>query len=171
MRLIPAFISLLLLGAHSWRWGDSIGILCWCSLIVLLFSGRAWARSIVTLGLAGGIGVWIMTTKTLLGLRLAHGMPYERLLGIMGVVILFSFLSGMLLWGRKAAHHFSQGKEHASTQGVACVGVMLLLGMATLKARIPLLLADRFLPGAGRLEILWLGIYAALLLGRFLESS
>lgn len=171
MRLFPGIISFLLLGAHSFRWGDGIGVWCWLSLLLLTFSGWGWARLVTGIALLGGVGVWGKTTIMLLQMRFASGLPWERLFWIMGGVTLFTFFSSLLLFGNRSERHFSHGREMAPAQALAFFGTTLFLTAASAKASFPLLLADRFLPGAGRLETLWLGFYASWLLGLLLSST
>ena len=63
--------------------------------VALVFVRRPWAVSTLRLGLAAGTGVWLVTAWRIAQQRMAAGMPYLRMLAILGAVAAFT---AMALW-------------------------------------------------------------------------
>uniref|UniRef100_I2Q6Q0 4Fe-4S ferredoxin-type domain-containing protein n=1 Tax=Desulfovibrio sp. U5L TaxID=596152 RepID=I2Q6Q0_9BACT len=102
--------------------------------------------------------------------RLAAGLPYLRLAAIMAGVVAVCAAGGLLAFSaRSRAGHGLDGPRPLA-QGAAFWLTAGLLAVARAKAPFPVLLADRFFPGWGSLEILALGLYAAWLTGRMLAA-
>jgi polyferredoxin len=168
--LILPFTGLLLLGAHSLRTGAVWETGMWLGFAALLFSVRAWARILLIPVLAAGTLLWTGLAVDLVSIRIGLGREWIRLAVIMagtGLVIaggVFSLLS------ERAAIRYSGQKNTALPQAALFVSSAALLWIARAGAPFPVLLADRFLPGSGVLEIFFLALYAAWLGGRFLGS-
>jgi hypothetical protein len=84
--LLPAALSLLVLGAHFLRNGHPLLVLAALALFVLLFVPRRWAARTVQAGLLLGALEWVRALVVLAGERMSEGLPYTRLVIILGVV-------------------------------------------------------------------------------------
>jgi hypothetical protein len=90
IRLLPAIISLLLLGAHYYRAGIIPLVAIMGTGVLILLIRRAWAARIVqVLLLVGGIE-WVRTVFGLVTMRQSMGMPWIRLALILGGVALLA---------------------------------------------------------------------------------
>ncbi|MFU2210591.1 4Fe-4S binding protein [Solidesulfovibrio sp. C21] len=103
--------------------------------------------------------------------RLAAGEPWLRASGIMGLVVAVCLGGGLAAFSPGKAPDAAEPPEHAVPRGVAFWLTAGLLWLARAKAPFPVLLADRFFPGWGDLEIALLGLYAAWLTGRMVTAS
>lgn len=97
LRMIPAVISFLLLGAHFFR-SDSLVLTGACALAPLLLPVkkrgiRLFLKALLFLGAV----VWAQTAFILVQHRLAIDAPWLRLLAIMGGLVLFTLYAGTLL--------------------------------------------------------------------------
>ena len=95
LRSIPAVLALLLLAAHFFRAAAFVPAGLCVAAIALVFVRRSWAVSTLRLGLAAGTGVWIVTAWRIAQQRMAAGMPYLRMLAILGAVAAFTVFA---LW-------------------------------------------------------------------------
>jgi len=91
--LVPAFLSLLMLGAHFVRSGLWLPALLALVLIGALFIRRPWIVRMVQVALIAGTVEWIRTSAVLVSMRQSLGLPWLRLALIMGAVILLSLYS------------------------------------------------------------------------------
>jgi hypothetical protein len=93
-RLLPVIISFLLLGAHFYRagWGVLAGL---CVAFPLLLLLRKWwvPRLFQTLLVLGALE-WLRTLYVFAAMRMAFEQSWTRLALILGVVALFTALSG-----------------------------------------------------------------------------
>jgi ferredoxin len=157
--LIPA-ASVLLLGAHGLRQGD-IGLAAALACLVGLgFTRRAWLRPVMMAALVWGGIVWAQAAVGLVSFRLATGLPWVRLAVIMGAVILCNALALWVLAAGAGRAFFDRGRKEAEAR--AAMFLLTVIGLAVARAKAPfaLLLADRYFPGWGWLEIMALGLYA-----------
>jgi hypothetical protein len=97
LRMTPAVISFLLLGAHFFR-SESLVLAGACALAPLLLpvkkrGVRFFLKALLFLGAV----VWAQTAFILVQHRLAIGAPWLRLLAIMGGLVLFTLYAGTLL--------------------------------------------------------------------------
>ena len=165
IRILPALLSLLLLAASALRrgeWGLTASLAALC---LLAFTRRDWLRPVLIAALAWGVLVWLDTTRTLVNFRLMAGLPWQRLAAIMGGVVLLNVAALALLFTDKARAWFRNATNWAGPRAAAFVLTAALLALARAKTPFPVLLADRFLPGSGWLEILGLSLYAAWAVG------
>ncbi|WP_071547303.1 4Fe-4S binding protein [Pseudodesulfovibrio hydrargyri] len=159
-RLIPPVTALLLLGAHGLRLGD-FGLAASLALLAgLLCARRAWARPVAVAALLWGGFVWARATVDFIAFRQAFDLPWQRLAWIMGGVILMDGLALMVLLGRGLDRWFDRDREWAVPRAAMFLLTVFGLVMARAKVDFPILLADRYLPGWGWLEIFLLGCYA-----------
>jgi hypothetical protein len=93
---IPVVLSFLALGAHFLRDGKSIGVFVALVLIMLLFVRRPWVARLVQVALVLGALEWLRTMYELAQIRALHGLPYGRMLVILGVVAAVTLCSALL---------------------------------------------------------------------------
>jgi len=96
LKLSPVILSFLLLAAHFFRSGIIIlSILC---LIIpfTLFIKNIWIPRIFQVLLILGAFEWIRTTLIFVEERKMYEMPWIRLAIILGLVALFTALSGLM---------------------------------------------------------------------------
>lgn len=169
--LVIPTLALLLLGAHSLRQGDYGLTASFIFLIGLMLTRQAWVRLVAIAALMWGGYIWADTTVSFINFRMALDMPWKRLAAIMGGVILFDALALWVLVGRTCKEFFHKNREQAVPRAAMFVLVSLGLAMARSKVSFPILLADRFLPGWGWLEIMLLGLYAQWIGGLMLSPK
>lgn len=159
-RLILPLVALLLLGAHALRQGD-FGLTAFFAILAgLLFTRQAWVRLVAVAALLWGGYVWAQATVDFISFRQAFGLPWTRLAAIMAAVILLDGLALVSLFGRRIDALFDRGGEWAWPRAAIFVLTVFGLAMARAKVPFPVLLADRYLPGWGWLEIFGLAGYA-----------
>jgi hypothetical protein len=83
---IVIVLSLLVLGAHFLRDGNSVGVAAALGLQALLFVRAWWVARLVQLALVLGSVEWLWTAYQLAAVRAAHGQPFLRMTVILGVV-------------------------------------------------------------------------------------
>ena len=93
---IPVVLSLVALGAHFMRYGNSIGVFAALLLIGLLFIRRPWVARLMQVVLVLGTLEWLRTMYELGHMRALHGQPYGRMLVILGVVAAVTLCSALL---------------------------------------------------------------------------
>ncbi len=96
VRLIPVFMSFLLIAAHFQRAGSSyLAIFCLLGPLLLLFT-RSWSVRIVQGLMYISALEWLRTLYFLINMRLDAGLPWGRLALILGGVALFTALSTLI---------------------------------------------------------------------------
>jgi hypothetical protein len=90
LRLLPVFLSALLLAAHFFRSGLMPVVVLALVFPALLIFKRAWAARLVQAILALGAIEWLRTLVLLVAQRQAVGQNWTRLAIILGVVALFT---------------------------------------------------------------------------------
>jgi hypothetical protein len=93
VRLTPVFLSVLLLGAHLFRAGHLVLVLLSLIVPLVLFVRRPWAVRVVQIELIAGTIEWLRTTFVLAMIRESLGLPWLRLVLILGSVTLLTLLS------------------------------------------------------------------------------
>ena len=93
---IPVVLSILVLGAHFLRYGNSIGVFVALLLIALLFLRRPWVARLMQIVLVLGTLEWLRTMYELGHIRALHGQPYGRMLVILGIVAAVTLCSALL---------------------------------------------------------------------------
>lgn len=158
-------LALTLLGAHALRQGDFGLALTFGLLACGMFSCRAWVRLVGVTALLWGAWIWADATVEFLRFRQAFGLPWVRLAWIMGGVIVLDGLGLVTLLSGSARDWFDRQAEQAWPRAAVAVLVTAGLAVARAKASFPILLADRYFPGWGWLEIAGLAFYAQWMLG------
>lgn len=96
LRLLPIFLSFLLIAAHFQRDGSSIIALTCLLAPTLLYFTRPWSvRILQTLLILAGME-WIQTLLSLVQWRQELGLPWIRLALILSMVVLFTLLSALI---------------------------------------------------------------------------
>ncbi len=160
LMLISVILSLLLLSAHFLRFGNWGICAANISLAVLMYYRLAWVRWVLIAVLAFGIFVWADTGMDLVKIRLAGSQPWIRLSLIIGCVAGVTICSVSMLLTDKSKTFFNRDPEFEIPLAVIFLLTALTLGIARHMAGLPILLADRFFPGWGWLQIFLLGLYA-----------
>ena len=93
---VPVILSFLVLGAHFMRYGNWVGVVAAVLLIALLLVRQPWAARLMQLVLILGALEWAHTIYELVRVRTAHGVPYVRMVVILGVVAAVTCLSALL---------------------------------------------------------------------------
>lgn len=162
--------AVLLLAAHALRFGDPGLAAALVLFLVPVLSRRGFSRVALAGVLAWGCATWAQAGAGFVALRLAQGLPWLRLALIMTAVLGLTALAAGLLLSPGAKAFFRRTTGQDTAQGVLFLLTAALLAVARARTPFPVLLADRFLPGSGWLEILGLALYAAWLGGRLLAS-
>jgi hypothetical protein len=93
---VPVVLSLVILGAHFMRYGNSIGVVGALVLIALLFVRQPWVARLMQVVLVLGALEWVRTLYELAQVRAALGQPFTRMTIILGVVAAVTFCSALL---------------------------------------------------------------------------
>ena len=97
--LVPPALSLLVLGAHFLRAGVPLLVLVALGTLVLLFVRRRWAARAAQIVLALGALEWVRALVALTGERMSEGLPYGRMVVILGVVAAVTAASALAFRG------------------------------------------------------------------------
>ena len=93
---MPVVLSLVILGAHFMRYGNSIAVIGSLVLIALLIVRRPWVARLMQVVLILGALEWVHTIYELVQVRAAHGQPFTRMTVILGIVVVVTFFSALL---------------------------------------------------------------------------
>lgn len=96
LRLLPVFISLLLLSAHFFRSGETVFAVLPVVLFIPLIFRKAWVPRLMQLVLLLGAAEWLYTLVSVAQIRMQFGAPWVRMAVILGVVALFTAFSGLV---------------------------------------------------------------------------
>jgi len=97
VRVIPLILASLLLAAHFLRDGNLVLTLMCVLMPLLLLIKKRWSWLVVQLFAYAGAAIWIYTTVALVQQRIFWGIPWVRLVMILGGVALFTAWAGLLL--------------------------------------------------------------------------
>ncbi len=104
IRMVPAVLAALLLGAHFFRAGNGAMVVLAGILAIAALVEERRVRLGVRVALAAGAIDWVWTAWSIARERAALGQGYVRMLAILGAVAAFTALAAWLLPpGRKAA--------------------------------------------------------------------
>ncbi len=159
-------LAFLLLAAHFSR-ANLNGLAIACLLLpFLLFYRKRWVLLVGGILLLMGAVVWGVTGYHLALARVHFGMPYHRLVAIMGGVVLYTLFSAWVLLRRKSRERYPGDPASAGISTWVFFLTALTLFMIQLKVPLNMLLFNRFVPGFGWLEILLLSVYGAVVAAR-----
>lgn len=111
LRLLPVFISFLLLAAHFVRAGQVVVVVVLLSLLLLLFVRKFWVPWVIQLTLLLGAFEWLGTLYTVAQMRISSGMPWTRMAIILGAVALFTALSSLVFRSKALRNRFQNLKR------------------------------------------------------------
>ena len=97
IRVIPLILASLLLAAHFLRDGNLVLTLLCGSFPLLLLIKKPWSWLAGQLFAYSGAVVWLYITVALVQQRIYWGMPWFRLVMILGGVAVFTSWAGYLL--------------------------------------------------------------------------
>ncbi|NOZ61344.1 MAG: 4Fe-4S binding protein [Calditrichaeota bacterium] len=170
VRLLPVIFSCLLMAAHFSR-GGILGLaIFWLFLPFLLFVKRQWVVRVFQVLLVFAMIIWVETAIRLIQMRQAMGESWTRLAIILAVVALFSGLSALVFENKKVKDRFKKKK----IDGGVVASILLtagLLAIVQIKVANPMLLAERFFPSLGWLEIAVLALYAGFLVEKMFDPQ
>ena len=109
VRLIPVFLSLLLLGAHLLFHTGQIGvaIIPLLFLVPLMFR-KTWVPWLTQLVLLLGAIEWVRTLYVGVNQRMAVGDDWQRYALILGTVALFTALSSLVFRSKALRERYSE---------------------------------------------------------------
>ncbi len=111
VRLLPVFISFLLLAAHFVRAGQNILAFILLFLLLLLALKKSWVPWVIQLTLLLGAIEWLRTLVFVAQMRMEFGMPWARLAIILGSVALFTALSSLVFRSKGLRKWYSDGNS------------------------------------------------------------
>ncbi len=97
LKIIPYILSCILISAHFLRNGNAPLTVISLLFPFLLLIKKRWSFMVSQLFAYFSITVWIYTMFNLANERIKLGMPYGKLIIIFSIVIVFTFLSSLLL--------------------------------------------------------------------------
>ena len=95
---IPVVVSFMLLAAHFLRESQTLFVVCALALPFLLLLKKSWVVRVVQFALVLGAIEWIRTLLALQAIRVENGMPWTRLVLIIGGVALFTGCSALVFF-------------------------------------------------------------------------
>ena len=109
--LLPAILSLLVLGAHFMRAGNSLMVAVILAVLGLLAVRRRWAATVAQVTLLLGAAEWVRTMFRLMILRTQAGQPMSRLALILGFVALGTALSALVFRSARLRSRYAPGQS------------------------------------------------------------
>jgi len=111
LKLIPVFLSFLLLAAHFYRAGlIPLAILCLAALL-LLFVRKSWIPRLFQILLLAGALEWLRALYFFAAMRIAWDQPWTRLALILGTVALLTAFSGLAFNNRGLRNFYRPEKD------------------------------------------------------------
>lgn len=105
-RLAAPVIALLLTAASFLRAGETLLIIA-CGLLLLLIAvPRPWAARALQLALVLAAARWLWLTWALAASRAAAGVPYLRMVAILGSVALLTLLATLVFRSRALRRYY-----------------------------------------------------------------
>jgi hypothetical protein len=111
---IPIVLSLVVLGAHFMRYGNSIAVVGALVLIALLFVRQAWIARLIQTVLVLGALEWVLTIYRLVQMREALDQPYARMVVILGAVAAVTLCSALLFQSKSLKDVYGLGRTQGS---------------------------------------------------------
>lgn len=169
--MLPFIFSALLLAAHFLR-ASEYGLVALClAFPFLLFIRRLWVVRVIQVFLLVGSAVWVATAVNLVKMRQELGQPWVRSAVILGCVALFTAASALVFRSRRLRQIYKARGKVDTAAAAAFILAFFLLAVVQVKVDNPLLLLERFLPGWGWMEILFLALYARFISEKMLDPS
>ena len=168
--IIPA-LALLLLGSHGLRQGDYGQAASLAIMAGLVLRHRPWACLATVAALLWAGWIWADAMVDIIRFRQAFDLPWTRLVLIMGTIVIFNGVALWVLVSRVGWEFFHGRAGQAVPRAVVLILVCVGLAVARAKVPFPILLADRYLPGWGWLEIFILALYAQWIFGLMVDPG
>ncbi len=161
LTLLPVVLAITVLAAHFSR--HNISSLTFFTLFFpfILFIKKEWVKKVTVFLLLIGFFEWIRTTYVLTNIRIQLHLPFLRMIFILVAVALLTIMSGLVFKTKRLKSRYSGNSNTASMSAWAFILTSIILMIASAKAPLKILLADRFLYGSGGVEILILATYSA----------
>lgn len=105
-RLAAPVIALLFTAASFLRAGQTLLIIACGLLLLLLAVPRPWAARAVQLALVLAAARWLWLTWTLAASRAAAGVPFVRMVAILGSVALLTLLATLVFRSRVLRRYY-----------------------------------------------------------------
>lgn len=175
-----ALVTAVILGglipaAHLHRWQGLPEALAWLAPLALLPLRREFVRRACQALMLAGVLVTLNSMVFFIKMRMAMGAPWTRLAVILTVA---AMLPALAAWALErpyfaARKPFPPAPARDSTIPALAAWALTLcaLGAVQLKVPTPMLLAERFIPGAGWLEASLLALYAGFVVQAMLEPG
>jgi polyferredoxin len=163
-------LGLLVFAAHSLRLGNLGLAASTLALLGLLASRQGYARLVIGPALLAMGLVFANAAQEMVFFRLAAGLPWGRLTAIMAGVVAVCAAGGLFALSPRGKGFYRRGSTATVAQAAAFWLAAGLLAVARAKVSFPIMLADRFFPGWGLLEVTALAGYAAWLTGRMIDA-
>ncbi|MGB5622387.1 MAG: hypothetical protein WBN65_07835 [Gammaproteobacteria bacterium] len=109
---VPIILSLLLLCAHFFRSGDMLLLAAVAALVPALAIRKAWLARTVQFALVFGVFEWLRTGMILAAERVHAGVPYQRMLWILGAVAAVTLISALLFQTRTLGNIYGLRHSH-----------------------------------------------------------
>jgi len=169
--ILPTLLAALLLGAHFLR-ADNYGMtaLSLAAPLALLIR-RRWAVRIVQILLFAGAVIWISTILNIIEWRQMAGQGWFRAALILGIAAILPIGAALLLENRKLRQFYPETSVPADASLTAFLITAVALTIVYLVVNPPVILIERFLPGAGWVEIFGLSLYAAWITEKMLDMK
>ncbi|MHC4247683.1 MAG: hypothetical protein ACYS9X_01005 [Planctomycetota bacterium] len=106
LKLLPAILSSLVLGAHFMRAGSGFFLLLSLLMPFLLLVRERWAARVVQFFLIAGALEWLRTTLVLVAERREAGEDWMRMVIILGSVTAFTGASAFVFRCRSLAERY-----------------------------------------------------------------
>ena len=114
VKLLPAILSLLLLGAHFYRAGLEILTAACAVLLFLLSLPRPWVARLAQAVLVIGALEWLRALYYFAAMRSAFGEPWTRLALILGAVAVFTALSALVFRSEGLRQRYGMVSERSN---------------------------------------------------------
>ena len=119
--IAPVFFvpALALAAAHVWRagqTGEAAALIVWA---LMCLTRRAWMRPLAAALLLLLAGEWLVTTQSLMEMRVALGRPWTRLAVIMLAVTAFTAGAALPTSAKAGRAWFCRGREREFMQAAA----------------------------------------------------
>ena len=107
LRLLPVFISFLLLAAHFVRAGQTVFAFIGLFLLLLLLIRKSWVPWVMQVALLLGAVEWLRTLYFVAQMRIEFDMPWMRMAIILGAVALFTAFSSLVFRSKALRNRYS----------------------------------------------------------------
>ena len=112
IRLLPVFLSSLLMAAHCLRSGSSVLVVCSLAFPFLLLFPKKWAARTVQICLLIGMLEWFRTLFIIVNQRIEMGLSWTRLAIILGSVAILTGASACVFLMKPLKNRYKLGNSH-----------------------------------------------------------